>query len=199
MTRPHERRQPPAPRLCSIAAAALMLAGTAVAGTVVEPDTARSAASTTVRCGDGRLEGDETCATCPADCPPTPCKSTGKRSRFAVALQPQPGFERVGAVTVLLGHGAARLTLPGSGSDTAVRGRVRATQKDSTVAVNDLGGRLRVLVARPAGLTAETILEVEFDQCEGAPGATADMTCSVETCAWGGSPLSGCTCSIRSL
>jgi hypothetical protein len=176
-----------------------VLAGTAVSGAVVEPGTARTGASTPVKCGDGRLEGDETCATWPADCAPTPCRSTGQQRRLAVVLRPQQGFERVGAVTILVGYGAARLTLPGSGSGTALRGRVRATQKDSTVAVNDLGGRLRVLVTRPAGLTAETILEIALDQCEGAQRSTADIACSVETCAWGGSPLTGCSCSIRSL
>ena len=146
-------------------------------------------------CGNHLLDSDETCDSCPADCAPAACKAGGKR-RATIELSPQAGYEKIGAVTVLLAYRGGILAVPGEKSAAAVKARVKARQRGAQVFVNDLGYALRVVVSSNEGLPAGPLLDVDLDTCAGAPAAqVADLSCRVESCAQGGKRLRLCTCS----
>src|SRR5690606_7219168 len=108
---------------------------------------------------------------------------------------PQAGFERVGAVTVLLGYRQGVLSLPGEKNAPAVTARVSARTAGAQVFVNDLGSALRVVVSNQGGLPAGPLVDVELDRCVGAAAPQlADLSCQVEACAKGGARLRQCTC-----
>ncbi|MGH3637473.1 MAG: hypothetical protein ACRDUX_00445 [Mycobacterium sp.] len=149
-------------------------------------------------CGNGLIEAGEKCDSCPADCVASTC-AAGEKRRFVVAYTPAPGFATASTVTLRIGFRSTLLSLPGTGSDPAVRARVRATGPDATVAVNGLGAAVRVLLSRKAGLPPGRVIELELDRCAGAKAPEAgDLSCVVETCAFGGSPLEGCKCTVES-
>jgi hypothetical protein len=148
-------------------------------------------------CGDRLLTPDETCDSCPADCTPGAACAPGQPRRATVQLTPQSGYEKVGAVTVLLAYRGGVLDLPGERDAPEVAARVKARQPGAQVFVNDLGYGLRVAVTSGDGLPAGALLDVELTACQGAPAPqAADLSCRVESCAQGGKRLRLCTCAV---
>lgn len=146
-------------------------------------------------CGDGLLEQGETCQSCPADCQAAACTPNGTTVTFAVTAQ---ASRPAAQVRVQLAYRSSTISIPGSGSDTSVRQRVRpAPPVPQTFQVNDLDYAVDITSALPAGLPA-TFATVRFDACSGAPAATVDdLTCFLETCADAAGPISGCACSVE--
>jgi hypothetical protein len=147
-------------------------------------------------CGNRVLEPGETCATCAADCAIGPCTATSPTVAFAVDLVQPLGFDPTTA-QVLLGYDSTRMSIAGSGTATSVRQRVLAPPPiPQTFAPNDLDYAVRVIVSRNTPLGH--LFTATFDRCSGQPAPTlADLACSVETCSQGGSPVPGCTCTVR--
>jgi hypothetical protein len=114
-----------------------------------------------------------------------------------VDLVPPPGQEPT-AATIFLAHHSGRLSIPGSGSDTSVRQRVRAPAPlPQSFNVNDLDYGVRVVVTRSTPLG--TLFTATFDVCQGAPSPSlASVACTIEGCAAGAGPIQGCSCSVRS-
>jgi len=152
----------------------------------------RAGAATT--CGNGLLDAGETCTACPADCVVQRC--TAGAQRVIVGIEGTwTADEHVSGVTVVLSYRGNRVSLPGKGSDSTVRSRVTDTPADAVVAVNDLDYALRVVLARGTPMPAGRLLNVAFDQCDGAPPVTAsDFACSIEGCASVYGPAASCGC-----
>jgi len=145
-------------------------------------------------CGNGILEVDETCEGCPADCRPGSCTPGGTRT-VTIELTPQSGVGKVGAVGLLLAYRPTALTVPGQGNEPAVSARVKPRAAGSQVWVNDLGYALRIGVSNASGLHPGPLVDVELAACNGAPApGGADVNCRIESCAFGGGRLRGCSC-----
>ena len=112
-----------------------------------------------------------------------------------MALAPQPGFDKVGAVTVLVAYRSDRLAMPAKGNTPEIQARLTAGQPGSQLFVNDLDYGTRVLVVGDA-IAAGPLFELELDGCQGVSATAADLHCRVESCSSGGAPLDGCTCSL---
>ncbi|MGH3584170.1 MAG: hypothetical protein ACRDUB_21465 [Mycobacterium sp.] len=166
-------------------------------------------------CGNGFLEVGEACSLCPGATAATPCCDVGEACNacaadcqvqactpgaptvaFAVDLVAPLGFAPT-TTTVLVGYDSAAMSIPGSGSVASVRQRVVAPPPlPQSFAPNDLDYAVRVLVSR--NIPVGQIATIAFDQCSGQPAPTlVQLACAVETCSQGGSPVPGCTCTIR--
>ena len=177
-----------APLLFGLAIAAICSLG-ATTTTPADP-----AAPPAASCGNGILEVDETCEGCPADCRPSSCTPGGTRT-VTVELTPQSGVGKVGAVGLLLAYRPTALTVPGQGNEPAVSARVKPRAAGSQVWVNDLGYALRIGVSNASGLHPGPLVDVELAACNGAPApGGADVDCRIESCAFGGGRLRGCSC-----
>lgn len=180
----------PARLLLGVAFAALGSLG-ATQAAPADPVAPGAAAAT---CGNGILEVDETCAACPADCRAGTCAAGAART-VTIDLTPQHGVGKVGAVGLLLAYRPAALTVPGQGNEPAVSARVKSRAADSQVWVNDLGYALRIGVSSASGLHAGPLVDVELAACNGAPTPeSTDVNCRIESCAFGGGRLRGCSC-----
>lgn len=147
-------------------------------------------------CGNGLLERDETCAACPADCTVEACRPTTPTRTVALSFT-APNDRTVNGATLVLAYRSRLVSLPGSGSDRSVRSRVKDTPANAIVAVNDRDYALRIVLARAAGIPAETIATVDFDGCQGASAPTvADFACVVEGCASAFGNVDDCACSV---
>jgi hypothetical protein len=154
-------------------------------------------------CGNNILEPGEICDSCevctnscPEDCVVQPCSPTTPTVPFVIDLVPPLGFNPT-TVTVLVGYDSSRMSIPGSGTAASVRQRVVAPAPiPLTYAPNDLDYAVRVLVSR--NVPVEQIATATFDRCIEQPAPTMDdLACTVETCSQGGSPVPGCTCTVR--
>jgi hypothetical protein len=147
-------------------------------------------------CGNRVIEPGETCASCAADCVIGPCSPVAPTIAFAVDLVPPIG-EAPTSATVLLGYNSTRLSIPGTGSALSVRQRVLPPAPlPQAFAVNDLDYAVRVVISRNVALGH--LFTATFDRCNGQPAPTlANLACTVEGCASGGTPLEGCACSVR--
>jgi len=116
---------------------------------------------------------------------------------FAVHFAGQLGTVPT-TVTVLLGYQSDLLSIPGTGNALSVRQRITYPPPPPNVqSPNDLDYALRLVVGRTAGLADGLLATVKFDQCQGAPAATAgDFGCAVEASAGSGGPITGCTCTV---
>jgi hypothetical protein len=148
-------------------------------------------------CGNGFIEPGETCASCAVDCTIGPCIATTTSVTFQVQFQAPLGASP-NTATTLIGYRSNRVSIPGSGSVTSVRQRVTFPPPLPNVgSVNDLDYALRVVIGRNAGLSNGLLYSVRFDTCQGAPAVTAaDFACTMEACAGGGGPISGCSCNV---
>jgi hypothetical protein len=186
--------------LASIAAAAALC----LSATGLQP-TGAAAADVTVAspsCGNGLLEGGESCESCPADCAPLPCTPDGKRQPVLLAFTAPKeslggdvrSFTPV-AATLLVTYRTNRLQLPAQGTAPAVRARLSEIESPSeNVIANDLDYALRLVVTDTKKL-ASKLASIEFDTCQGSPAPTdADLGCVVEACAGHGGPLADCYC-----
>jgi hypothetical protein len=166
-----------------------LLAAAAPGGVQVAPAPAPA-------CGNGLLEATETCDTCAADCAVAACKGTPSRHRFEISLIEPPGKTPLSA-TLRVAYRSTVLSLPGRGSDTAVRKRVTSSLSGAVVSPNDLGYAAVVVVSSGEDLAASPLLRIEFDGCEGSPPPTAaDLSCAVLACAGSGGPIDGCGCNV---
>jgi len=142
-------------------------------------------------CGNGLLEGDETCATCAADCAVRTCAATSP-VRAEIVTMTIPSSQTVGRVMLRLSYRSAIVSLPGSGSASTVTSRIKNRPSNAFFTINDLDYALEVTVQR-AAIASGQLFTVEFDSCGGAPApTTADFDCLIEDC----SGVPGCTCSI---
>jgi cysteine-rich repeat protein len=162
-------------------------------------DTATPTATPTARpCGNGLLEPDETCETCPEDCVPRACEPSTETSDWQVDFASEVGTSPT-SVTVFLAYRSAVVSIPGSGFAPTVRQRVIVPPPPPFLFTpNDLDYALRVVLSRTGGLAQGPLFTVRFDRCEGAPPPdSADFVCSVEGCAGAGGSIDGCTCFVR--
>lgn len=168
------------------------------AATVAQTSTPTSTSTPTpgTRCGNGLIEDDETCATCPTDCVIHECTPSGSQVTFAVNFAPPAGQDAT-SVTVLVGYRSDIVSIPGTGTASSVSARVKNKPPNSIPGVNDLDYGLRVVLSRSAPIAAGRLFTVDFDTCGGAGAPTAaDASCIVEGCATGFGPLDGCTCTV---
>jgi len=157
---------------------------------------AGASAAPAATCGDKLLEAGETCAQCPADCTAQPCAAGKSRAKFAVEFTPPPAPD-VTTVLLRIGYRTDRMGLPGSGTDQAVRARVKPMAHTPMLVPNNAQYALRVVVGGPPAVQSGQLVTVEFDRCQGAPPPTvADLSCQVEACANSAGPVDGCQCKI---
>jgi cysteine-rich repeat protein len=147
-------------------------------------------------CGNGLLEPDETCESCPEDCVPQPCEPT---TDWAVDFVSSTGTSPT-SVTILLAYRSSVVNIPGSGFAPTVRQRVTVPPPPPFLFTpNDLDYALRVVLSRTTGLQQGLLFTVRFDRCQGAPTPDRfDFSCSVEGCAGAGGSIEGCECTVRS-
>jgi cysteine-rich repeat protein len=148
-------------------------------------------------CGDGLLEPGETCTTCPQDCQPAACVPDGATATFAIAVS---ASRQPTSAAVELAYRSSVVSIPGSGSDTTVRQRVRfAPPVPASFTVNDLNYALDIDSRRTAGLptSPNPFATARFDVCTGAPAATIDdVSCVLTNCADAGGVIADCQCAV---
>lgn len=153
--------------------------------------------ATTV-CGNGLLEPGETCLSCPDDCQPAPCTPDGTTASFAVAAA--TAGRAPTQLAVRLAYRTTVVVIPGSGSDVAVRQRVRfAPPIPSSFTVADLDYAVDITSTRAQGLPAApaAFATVRFDQCSGDGGATVeDLACTLLTCTDESGAIPDCRCVV---
>jgi hypothetical protein len=149
-------------------------------------------------CGNGLLEAGETCEKCPADCAVKACTSSAKTVVFDVALT-TPDADPASTAVLRVAYRGDLVSLPGKGSDAALRGRIRAIGNNPAAMFNDLDYALRLVLARPKELLSGDFAAIEFDECKDARLPTAtDFACVVEACANAEGPIStGCSCAVH--
>jgi hypothetical protein len=177
--------------------ATLLLASLLAVGAAAAAEAATAPAQDPSACGNGLLDAAETCASCPADCKPNDCKTGSRKVAFDVDLAVPPARQPA-AAGIRLAYRSSVLSLPGTGSDPAMRTRVSATPQGSFVAANDLGYAARIVVAKSGGFAPGRLFRIEFDLCAGAKAATsADLACLVEGCGSGAGQIKDCTCQAK--
>jgi len=146
-------------------------------------------------CGNGLLQQGETCTSCPADCAPAACTPSGATVTFAVTAD--SGGTQATRVVVQLAYRSSVISIPGSGSDTSVRQRVRfVAPVPQPFLVDDLDYAVDIDSTRAAGLPGR-FATVRFDTCSGAPAPTVDdLTCFLQACVDAAGPIPACACSV---
>ena len=151
------------------------------------------------QCGDHLLEQDsgETCDTCPEDCLVQACTPGPSTTTVSVNLT-TPDGQTPSSVTVLVAYRWDLLSLPGTGTDSSVTGRVHNRPPNSIPSITDLDYALRVGLQRTSPpLSPGRLFTVDFDVCAGGgPALPSDFDCTVETCKSGSSAIAGCGCSV---
>jgi hypothetical protein len=157
--------------------------------------TATATPSSGAQCGNHVLEPGETCEGCPTDCAVQACTGGSPTVVVTVDLVPPLG-EQPTTATVLVGYDNAVIALPGSGSVPSVRQRIiPPAPLPQSFGVNDLDYAVRVVVSR--NMPLGRLVTATFDRCQGAPAPVgADFACTVEGCAAGGAPVTGCSCTV---
>ena len=108
-----------------------------------------------------------------------------------------PPFEDADSTTLLVEYPDGTVSLPGSGDDDSVDERVSMRQTSTTVTVNDLDHKLRVVYSRAAGIQTGKIFAITFDECEGAgPAPIGAFGCRVTGCSNVNGDIAGCTCAV---
>jgi cysteine-rich repeat protein len=163
----------------------------------VTPTRTPTATPLQVVCGNSLLEPGETCASCPPDCMAGACQPTSQTYTFDILLK-TPAGQTATATTLLVPYRSTAISIPGSGSATEVRRRVRpAPPLPTGFTVDDLNWAVRLSASRAAGL-ASRLATAQFDACAGAPPPTTDdLTCIVETCAGSAGAIDDCSCTIE--
>lgn len=171
------------------------------AGCVLEPPV----------CGNGRVEAGESCDdgntangdSCPSTCQIGPCVATATRVDVRVSFA-RPNGVTVGALVVFLDYPDTRVSIPGSGNEASVVGRITNTPANFSSSPNDLDYALReAIVAAGRTLAPGAIFDIGFDLCTGQTAPRRqDFACTVEQAA---TPqgvnlsLTGITCSVQIL
>jgi hypothetical protein len=127
------------------------------------------------------------------------CTATATTLTFQITFQGPVGTSPITATT-LLGYRSNRVSLPGTAQATTVRQRVTfPSPLPNSIGINDLDYAVRVVVGRTSGIGNGLLYSVKFDTCQGAAAVSAaDFGCTVEGCAGGGGPITGCTCAVAS-
>lgn len=179
------------------AAATLIAVGAVFSASAGESEKPAPSAKTSPLCGNGLVDREENCKSCAADCKPLPCTPSSDRYLVEISLAAHPAWEPT-AATVHLSYRTNRLSIPGSGSDQAVRERVDFGASDSGItAFNDLDHTIRIVRAEGKPLP-HPLATIELDGCAGAaPPTEDDLVCVVEGCAGvGGVIEDGCRCTV---
>ncbi|MBI3783288.1 MAG: hypothetical protein HY270_07795 [Deltaproteobacteria bacterium] len=87
------------------------------------------------------------------------------------------------------------MSLPGHGSEDAVRRRVKDTPADALLAVNDQDYAVRVVLSRAKPIVRGRVATIDFDQC-GSPATPSDFACVVEGCATLFGRVDDCSCAV---
>lgn len=150
----------------------------------------------TSQCGNGVLDGEETCDACATDCTIRPCSASGPAFPVQVAFT-APAETSPSSITVRVAYRSDVLSLPGKGADATVRERITGLPSEGFTAVNDLGYALRVVNTRATAISSGPLFKVSFDPCQGAAAPTlTDFACVVEGCGSSTGVILGCSCSI---
>jgi len=88
----------------------------------------------------------------------------------------------VAGVTLEVDHPEKKVGLEGEGIHVP-KSTITGAPTDAVASANDLGNRVRVVIARPGELpTNKPLLTLHFARCTGAPSVkTADFSCTVVT------------------
>jgi len=164
------------------------------------------------RCGNAIVEAGETCDdgntangdSCSAGCRIEPCTPTTPLFNVRVSFA-RPNGVTVGAITVFLDYPDGRISIPGSGAEPLVVGRISNTPANFSSAPFDFDYAIRETIAAfNRTLNPGAIFDVSFDQCAGTTAPKkADFTCTVEQASTplgaNITPLTGFSCSIQIL
>jgi cysteine-rich repeat protein len=166
-------------------------------------------------CGNGTVEGSETCDdgnaidendpsttasmpdTCPANCTIGACGAGSTTSQdVSVNFAVPPGSPAVGGITVFLDYPDTQTSIPGSGS--GVSGSIKNLPPGSLPSPNDLDYGLLEGVVNISWISPGRLFTVTFANCPGAPPLQpGDFHCVVkDTSDTGGNDLAGATCSV---
>jgi hypothetical protein len=106
-----------------------------------------------------------------------------------------PKTQSIVSMVASLAYDPDRLRLPETGAGPAVRKRVKAEQQGAMMTASNGPGSLRIVAAKAGGLEPGTLAQIRFDRCANAPSEPgAPLRCTVESCAGGGGPVTGCGC-----
>lgn len=185
--------------------AAVLLGFTCLTGCLAGPpestSEARSNASSTgirATCGNGLIDAGETCASCPADCAPSPCAKSTEQATFGVRIS-VPLDDPATSITTRLAYDPKSLHFPGNGLTPEAQQRIRNRPKGAATYASALASAVRVVQTKSDGLPSGEIYRVVFDRCKDAPStAPADLTCTVEGCAGKFGLVDGCSCTVVS-
>ena len=126
------------------------------------------------------------------------CAASGTRHQIAVFVAPPQGSSISTAVCDVT-YDAARVALPGSRNEQSVRDRLTGFPDDTVTALNDMEGKVRVVVTGTKSLPRkQALFTADFDLCEGASAPKAeDYDCVVDSCVATTTPVEGCTCRVE--
>jgi len=123
------------------------------------------------------------------------CAAVAGSVKVAVRLE-APLHPKASALTLLVEYPPS-VAIPGSGAEPSVRERVHTQVANATLAVNDTGRALRLVVARATGVGTGAIGIIELDRCKDAstPGIE-EFHCRVEGAGSASGPVPGTSCSV---
>ena len=165
-------------------------------------------------CGNGHVEGTETCDdgntvdenspsvhpnpadTCPASCIIGSCAAGTTTSQNVSVNISVPGSTPLGGITVFLDYPDSKTSIPGSGG--GVSGSITNLPGGSLSSPNDLDYGLLEGVVNLSGLAPGRLFTVTFQNCPGAPAlVVGDFGCVVKDASdTGGNDVPGVTCSV---
>lgn len=147
-------------------------------------------------CGNGLLEGSETCTSCAADCNVSSCTAVATPPRTFRVDYAAPAGQPVSAVKVRLAYRSNLMSLPGTGNASAAR--VKNRPSNTTTIINDFNYALEVTMSKSGELPQGRLFTVDFDGCSGAAQpVVSDLYCTILDCGSSFGPVSGCTCLVR--
>jgi cysteine-rich repeat protein len=191
------------------------IASTTTATATTTPVSTTTTSTAPHVCGNGTVEGPETCDdgngvdetdpavptnpadTCPATCIIGACGAGTTTSQdVTVHMNAPGGSPALGGITVFLDYPDAKTSIPGSGS--GVTGSIKNLPAGSLSSPNDLDYGLLEGIVNLGGISPGTLFTVTFANCPGAaPLAPGDFACVVKDASdTGGNTVPGVTCSV---
>jgi hypothetical protein len=176
--------------------------------------TSTSTTTTIPVCGNGIVQGAETCDdgntvdenspsvhpnpadTCPASCIIGSCAAGTTTPQNASVNISVPGGASLGGITVFLDYPDAKTSIPGSGS--GVSGSISNVPSGSLSSPNDLDYGLLEGVVNLGGISPGRVFTVTFQNCPGAPAlVVGDFSCVVKDASdTFGNDVAGVTCTV---
>ena len=205
---------------CSVRLASSVPATTTTVTTSTTSSTGAPGTTTTTTtlphvCGNGTVEGSETCDdgnaidendptvsasmpdTCPANCTIGACNpGTTVAQDVSVNVSLPPGSPAMGGVTVFLDYPDAKTSIPGSGS--GVSASIKNLPAGALPSPNDLDYGLIEGIVSLGGISPGRLFTVTFANCPGTPALQpGDFGCAVKDASdTGGNNIAGVTCSV---